>query len=66
MLNINWKEIRKETGMTQLNFSLDAGISKHTYMNYENNKYSPNMDTTLDLLSVAGYTLELVKVKHEL
>ena len=63
MLEINWKKIRKDSGLTQQEFANRVGLMQQTYCNYEIGKTSPNFDTTVDILTVAGYELKLVKLE---
>ena len=63
MLEINWKEIREESGLTQERFANKVGLRQQTYCNYEIGKTSPNFDTAVDILTVVGYELKLVKIE---
>ena len=63
MLDIDWKKLRRKEELTQVYLANKASLSQQAYQNYEAGVYSPRLDTALDLLSILGYELKLVKIE---
>jgi DNA-binding XRE family transcriptional regulator len=52
------KKRRKELGMTQAEVAQKLGLMRQTYMNYENGKRQPGIETMKQLSQFFGKSLE--------
>lgn len=60
------KKLRKDNGLTQIEFAKRAGVGLRFLRELENGKMTVRMDKLMQVLDFLGYHLELKRNEHQL